>query len=285
MSNTGLHVEDIDTALTVTEFATTDDVFSLFVLLSGGASILAKETERDCHAPCAFWSTLGAPARIRLKAGSRGYLVRLPSAQIPSVLPNGQVAGFVQRSVFDTIEISLEADKDRSAVQTMLELIRSESDHKDPISAEVVRSGVTQLLCRLLRSSALLESRKSIMPRPLVHEFCQMVDQNLSAHWTVSQYAAEIGVTRDHLQSAVRRVLSKSPKEYIHSLLMDRSISLLRNSELTVSEIAYRLGFSDAGYFNRFFKRHTGLAPGRFRKQAHFPDVNTDTEPAFSSWP
>jgi AraC family transcriptional regulator, transcriptional activator of pobA len=42
---------------------------------------------------------------------------------------------------------------------------------------------------------------------------------------------------------------------------------LLRETTLTVSEIAYQLSFDDAAHFGRFFKQHTGSTPASFRKK------------------
>lgn len=281
-----IQIENIQPALTQTEFAQPQDTFSLFVLQSGrGQIVLADGQEVECAAPCAFWAGFGQPARVKLRAGSRGHLVRLSSAQMQAVLPGGQVAGFVQRAIASTMVVLMSDIKDADAARIVLSLIEDAAQGADPMSNEIVRHGVTQVLCMVLKSTVSREQSNSVLPKRVVHEFCRLVDQNLHAHWTVTQYAEEIGVTRDHLYGAVRRTLSKAPLEYIHGRLIDRAKSLLTNSDLTVAEIAYRLGYSDAAYFNRSFKRHAGVAPGRFRRGQQGSTHVADVASSFSAWP
>jgi len=53
--------------------------------------------------------------------------------------------------------------------------------------------------------------------------------------------------------------------EYIRKIRINRSISLLRHSKMSVTEIAYRCNFSDHSHFTRTFKSFTGLLPRNFR--------------------
>ena len=55
--------------------------------------------------------------------------------------------------------------------------------------------------------------------------------------------------------------LGQTPLQYRNSLLIQRAKRILSSGELSVAEVAYRLGFSDAAYFSRFFKKQTGYSP------------------------
>ena len=48
---------------------------------------------------------------------------------------------------------------------------------------------------------------------------------------------------------------------------LKRSAQLLEDTQMTVSEIAYQAGFSDAGYFSVCFKKHYGISPTEFKKK------------------
>jgi len=54
--------------------------------------------------------------------------------------------------------------------------------------------------------------------------------------------------------------------DYIRKLRIDKSISLLENTEQSLSEIAYLTGFSDQSHFNRIFKKQMGFSPSVYRK-------------------
>jgi AraC family transcriptional regulator, transcriptional activator of pobA len=58
----------------------------------------------------------------------------------------------------------------------------------------------------------------------------------------------------------------------------------LENTEFPVEQIAYGLGFRDPGYFNRFFKRLTGITPGAYRQTIATAGSTVDA-PSFAAWP
>jgi len=53
----------------------------------------------------------------------------------------------------------------------------------------------------------------------------------------------------------------------IHNVLINEAKRFLVFADMPVAEIAERLGFSDPGYFNKFFKRYTQTSPAKYRKQ------------------
>lgn len=84
----------------------------------------------------------------------------------------------------------------------------------------------------------------------------------------VSAYSHELGVTPGHLAETVKRMTGKTPGQHIRNMQLVEAKRLLAYTERTVAEIAYDLGFKDAAYFGRFFKRELGSTPGEFRKDA-----------------
>ncbi len=62
------------------------------------------------------------------------------------------------------------------------------------------------------------------------------------------------------------RTLPYPPNEYLLMLRLKKSLLLLVNPELSISDVADRVGFSDSNYFYRQFKRHYGLPPQKYRK-------------------
>lgn len=60
-----------------------------------------------------------------------------------------------------------------------------------------------------------------------------------------------------------------SPSEYIAHGKTERAKRLLADGSLTVSEVAYTLGFSDSASFGRFFKKTAGTSPGKWQKKVN----------------
>ena len=75
-----------------------------------------------------------------------------------------------------------------------------------------------------------------------------------------------------------------TPLKLVHDRLLEEARLRLENTEFPVEQIAYGLGFRDPGYFNRFFKRLTGVAPGTYR-QTIATARSTNDAPSFAAWP
>jgi len=56
--------------------------------------------------------------------------------------------------------------------------------------------------------------------------------------------------------------------DYINNFRLEQAKSMLQNPELTISEIAYKTGFSSPNYFSTVFKNKFGVSPNAFRKSA-----------------
>lgn len=69
-----------------------------------------------------------------------------------------------------------------------------------------------------------------------------------------------------YLSDLLRSQTGMNTKQHIHAYLVDCSKVLLANTQLSVSEVAYRLGFEYPQHFNRLFKRKTGITPSEYRK-------------------
>ena len=81
----------------------------------------------------------------------------------------------------------------------------------------------------------------------------------------VSGYASLLNISAGHLSDVVKMQSGKPAIKHIHErLVMEARRSLFHTSN-SLKEIAFELGFSDASYFNRFFKRETGATPAEYR--------------------
>jgi AraC family transcriptional regulator, transcriptional activator of pobA len=79
-------------------------------------------------------------------------------------------------------------------------------------------------------------------------------------------YAEKLSVHVNHLNAAVQEITGKSTTAHINERLLMEAKSLLTHTDWSMAEIADGLGFDYASYFNRFFKKHSGLTPLAFRK-------------------
>lgn len=102
-------------------------------------------------------------------------------------------------------------------------------------------------------------------------------------HWTVEEYARALGTKPDRLGVAVRRATGLSPQTYLHREIMRDACELLASTGFPVSQIAFRLGFVDPAYFNRFFTRQSGQSPGKYRHVLRHRREQGDR--TYAAWP
>jgi AraC family transcriptional activator of pobA len=79
--------------------------------------------------------------------------------------------------------------------------------------------------------------------------------------------ALQLGITPTQLNRACQQILGHPAQRVLHARLMLQAQRELAYTELAIKQIALELGFVDAAYFTRFFRRHAGVSPGAWRAQ------------------
>lgn len=96
--------------------------------------------------------------------------------------------------------------------------------------------------------------------------FIRLVNKYYLSKRKLADYADLLNITPKHLTKSVKQSTGNTPTDFIQKMLILEAKVLLKETNQSVSEIAYQLNFEDTAYFNRFFKQHTGIAPASFRK-------------------
>lgn len=99
------------------------------------------------------------------------------------------------------------------------------------------------------------------------------VEKNIgNSEFSVEKMGKELGVSRGHLYNKLVALTGKTPVEFIRIMRLKRAAQYLEKSQLTVSEIAYEVGFNDPKYFSRYFKEEFGLVPSEYAKSNQTKD-------------
>jgi AraC-like DNA-binding protein len=100
----------------------------------------------------------------------------------------------------------------------------------------------------------------------LIEAAVKYVEANMErADLSVEELSRELGMSRVHLYKRMRQVTGKTPTEFIRILRLKRAAQLLRESQLNVSEIAYKVGFNNPKYFSNYFKEEFGVLPSIYQ--------------------
>jgi len=96
--------------------------------------------------------------------------------------------------------------------------------------------------------------------------FRELIEEHYAKGYTVKKYAELLNVSSKTLVTITNTMVLKSPSLLISERIILEAKRLLSFTVFQVNEIAYRLGFEDASYFVKYFRRHTKTSPGDYRK-------------------
>ncbi len=99
----------------------------------------------------------------------------------------------------------------------------------------------------------------------LLRTYRSRIEEHFRELHEVSAYAELLHISAGHLSEVVKAQSGRSAIKHLHERLVLEAKRLLFYTPQALKEIAFDLGFSDASYFNRFFKRETGLTPAEYR--------------------
>jgi AraC-like DNA-binding protein len=92
------------------------------------------------------------------------------------------------------------------------------------------------------------------------------MDERLDQSFPVSAVADACGLSVNHFSRAFRRSMGKPPHRWLLDRRIDRARELLRDTSLTLADIALACGFAEQSHFTRVFTRTVGMPPGAWRR-------------------
>ncbi|WP_026259945.1 substrate-binding domain-containing protein [Segetibacter koreensis] len=106
------------------------------------------------------------------------------------------------------------------------------------------------------------------LDKKFVSEFTSLVESNLSnEEFSVEDICRSVGVSRVQLYRKVKALLNLNVNDYILNTRLQKAKYLLQHEELSISEIAYKVGFSSPAYFSTVFKSKFGVTPKAFKER------------------
>ncbi|GAA4857867.1 AraC family transcriptional regulator [Actinomycetospora straminea] len=132
-------------------------------------------------------------------------------------------------------------------------------------AAAAVRAYLTLLLVGLTRLEAVVTDELRDRDEPLLAAVFDVVEQRFRAPLSLRDVADAVGLTPGHVTTVVRRRTGRTVQQWITERRLREARRLLADTDLTVTAVAARVGFRDAGYFVRRFRAEHGVPPGRWR--------------------
>lgn len=213
------------------------------VYFTGPNQIIVKEGFNQ------LWSTGVAFTKEFLSFQENASLSKLPLLQNPQ---NGH-------------ELRL-TEADVNVVEDMLAKINGEYRQPGEWQQRMLTAYLTVLLTYLSRLyTEQYAGNPFSTDKLLLKKYQAQIDEHFRELHQVSEYASLLNVSAGYLSEVVKAQSGKPAITHIHERLVLEARRLLFHTQHSLKEIAFDLGFSDASYFNRFFKRETDVTPAEYR--------------------
>lgn len=266
-----LHIEDIQSRSSkyLWRIATHRHLgLSQIIFLGAGpAETLLEDQRYECQAPALLVVPAGTVHSFRFAADTDGYVLTVDLERLlGATAPGTQRAA---QGLFSTPRI-IDLKHDPALAMRLGRLMYVlAAEFRQPDS---VRSPV----CGWLANSVLAVAAHGVShesPAPggnadlrVMRHFRELIETNLLRHWPVERYAAQLKLSGTTLNRLCQRLTGVTAFTLVQQRLALEARRRLLFVGGTVHGIAAELGFKDAAYFSRFFRRHCGLSPNAFRR-------------------
>lgn len=185
--------------------------------------------------------------------------------------PLGEKIGRMRFFSYEVNEALHVSDAERNIVESILNNMESEYGQRvDAHTQDIIVSLLNTLLNYAERFyTRQFQTRNSVDSDILsrVQSIIRKYTEERSGKFiSVSGIAGELGMSPHYLSDLLRALTGMNAQQHIHAYLIARAKTLLVSTRLSVSEIAYELGFEYPQHFNRLFKNKTGVTPLEYRK-------------------
>ena len=135
-------------------------------------------------------------------------------------------------------------------------------DENDMISKEQI----SELLAPLCDMLDITYEKENDGSSEIIKEVKKHIKEHRSFNITSEDICKALSCSRSHISHQFKNQTGMSIREYITILRLNDAKHLLRYSDLSITEIAFTVGFGSSNYFTNVFKSDTGMSPGTYRK-------------------
>lgn len=179
--------------------------------------------------------------------------------------------GFFSYAINEALHLS---DQEKSTIISIFKLIEEELNNRiDDFSQDVIISQIELLLNCCNR----FYKRQFITRKAISNDLLQKLEEILDDYFnkekspmqgvpTVQFLSEKLNISPSYLSDMLRSLTGQNAQQHIHNKLIEKAKELLSTTSLTVSEVAYQLGFEHPQSFSKLFKTKAKLSPLEFRQ-------------------
>lgn len=201
---------------------------------------------------------------VKRKPGSQGFSLMFA----PAFLPDQQLLrNLAYYKAGSTPVLNL----NKAAYHTLaplIALIITEYNQNSPLRRELLQALFQALLLKLQHHylQQQPQAQKQVKKVEFVSSLEQLLEQHYLNHWRVNDYARALNLSVNNLSVLCKKHFSLSAQQLINQRLLLEIKRQLVYTNKPIKEICFELKFEDPAYFNRFFRKYTGVTPLAYRK-------------------
>jgi len=248
------------------------DLDQLLFIREGSGTMQVDGQELPIQAPALLIVPATVVHGFQFVRGTRGFVVTAAQPLIRTL----QVREPELRRVFAAPAcLSLSnAAATVADLETLIDRLRRETVWEAPANRLAAEAWLAAVMITTLRLLPADPCGSCVLRGPvamLVDRFRDLLDERCRSGWGVERYARQLAVSPGKLRAACLAISGKPPRQLLHERVLLEARRALTYTDLTIAQTAYQLGFSDPGYFSRFFSTHTGESPQTFRLRTAKP--------------
>lgn len=185
----------------------------------------------------------------------------LTSKSAPNELSNE--FAFLEFNGFPLVQID---QKTKVRVSNLLERLLQEYMSDPNCRLEILSIYLLALFTELKPFVELSLPKYSNAASQITEMYKRALSQNIKTQHLISDYAEMLSISPNHLNKCVKNTTGKSAHDLLNEMLLLEAKVLLKQTNLNITEIAYKIGKNEISDFARFFKKQTGMRPSEFRE-------------------
>ena len=159
----------------------------------------------------------------------------------------------------------------RTEIEQLYEKMYLEFTSKGINYVELLRLSLCELLLKIHRfyqqnpaspESAVIKYRHQLIP-----DCIQYLRENYSKKVTIEELSNNFFLSKSYLSSLFKKATGSGVVEYLQHIRIERACELLTNTTLSITEISTQVGYTDYRFFNKSFKKITGVTAHEYRKK------------------
>lgn len=136
-----------------------------------------------------------------------------------------------------------------------------------------LRLGAKDILLKPIEPKQFIETMERVMGynytnNQIFNNILEYINRNYSIEMELNKCAKEFHTSPNHISRMFKKYLEKSFIAYINELRIRKARELLRDTELSIMEIADKVGYNNLNYFYKNFKKLTGVTPKMFKENS-----------------